>query len=54
MRVSVNLSAAETKAIQQVAKRNHRTVAGEVTWAVLVHIAAAEVAPDGSDDEHPF
>lgn len=40
MRVSLHLSAAEVEALQRVAKKSRRTVAGEVAWAVLNHIKA--------------
>ena len=40
MRVSLHLSAAEVEAIQRLAKRSHRTVAGEIAWAVLSHLKA--------------
>ena len=63
MRVSLLLSTAEVKALHQVAKQSLRTVAGEVTWAVLSHIKAngyvepqapEPPADDPDDDEHPF
>ena len=63
MRVSLHLSAAEVEALHQVAKQSLRTVAGEVTWAVLSHIKAngyvepqapEPPADDPEDDEHPF
>ena len=67
MRVSVRLSAAEAEALHQVAKKSHRTVAGEVTWAVLSHIKAngyvepqapepkaGEAGETSGDDVAPF
>ena len=63
MRVSLLLTAAEVEALHQVAKQSLRTLAGEVTWAVLSHIKAnGYVKPqapeppsdDPEDDEHPF
>ena len=63
MRVSLNLSDAEVKMLHRVAKQNLRTVALEVSWAVLLHIKAntyqepqaPKPTPDETEaDEHPF
>ena len=63
MRVSLHLSAVEVEALQRVAKKSRRTVAGEVTWAVLSHIKANgyvesqahdPVADGPEEDKHPF
>ena len=67
MRVSLHLSAAEVKALQRVAKKSHRTVGGEVAWAVLSHIKAngyvepqapepkaGEAGETSGDDVAPF
>ena len=61
MRVSLHLSAAEVEMLHQVAKQSLRTVAGEVTWAVLSHIKAngyqepqaPEPTPDDPEDDVP-
>ena len=62
MRVSLDLSADEVEALQRVAKTSRRTVAGEVSWAVMRHIVAsgyvkprAQKPPaDDPEDEEPF
>ena len=60
MRVSLNLSTEEAEALQQLAKRRHRTVSGEVTDAVVRLLWEAgsgdpetplEAVPD---DQDPF
>ena len=55
MRVSLHLSTAEVEMLHQVAKQSLRTVAGEVTWAVLSHIKAngyvEPQAPEPTPDE---
>ena len=62
MRVSLDLSADEVAALQRVAKRNRRTVAGEVSWAVMSHIVdsgyvkprAQKPPAEDTEDEEPF
>ena len=62
MRVTVDLSADEIEDLHLLAKESHRTVAGEIAWAVIAHLrangdgapGAVEPPPRDNGDEHPF
>lgn len=60
MRVSINLTTQEALEIHQLAKKYQRTVAGEVTVAVVYHLLANRPAKPETpleavpDDRDPF
>ena len=53
MRVTLDLTPTAVESLHQLAKRHHRTVTGEVTWAMVRYIRANEFVKTATPETPP-